>query len=100
MPILASRSGWQIAVLALLGAGLAACGGSDAVKPAALVDFKPLAKARVAWRASVGEAKPFVFTPALYQGSVYVASRGGVLARGRNDYGPDPLASAVSTEDA
>ena len=81
MTVLAPPSARRLAVLALLGAGLAGCGGSDAVKPADLVDFKPLAKARVAWRASVGEAKPFVFTPALYQGSVYVASRAGVLAR-------------------
>ncbi|HXV08712.1 MAG TPA: outer membrane protein assembly factor BamB [Burkholderiales bacterium] len=81
MTILALRSGGRAAVLALLGAGLAACGGADAVKPAELVDFKPLAKARVAWRASVGEAKPFVFAPAFYDGSVYAASRAGLLAR-------------------
>jgi hypothetical protein len=79
MPAL--RSGRRNAVVALLGLALAACGGSDTVKPAELVDFKPLAKARVAWRASVGEAKPFVFTPALYEGSIYAASRGGQLVR-------------------
>lgn len=81
MTMLALRSGRRNAVVALFGLALAACGGSDTVKPAELVDFKPLAKARVAWRASVGEAKPFVFTPALYEGSIYAASRGGQLVR-------------------
>jgi outer membrane protein assembly factor BamB len=68
-------------VAALFGAALAACGGADAVKPAGLVDFKPTAKARVVWRASAGEAKPFVFAPAFHNGSIYVASRGGQLTR-------------------
>ena len=81
MTMLALRCGRRNAVAALLSLALAACGGSDTVKPAELVDFKPLAKARVAWRASVGEAKPFVFTPALHDGSVYAASRGGQLVR-------------------
>jgi outer membrane protein assembly factor BamB len=78
---LALRSCRRAALLVLLGAAVAACGGSDVVKPAELVDFKPSAKARVAWRASVGEAKPFVFAPAFYNGSVYAASRAGLLAR-------------------
>jgi outer membrane protein assembly factor BamB len=78
---MALRCDRRNAVAALLGVLLAACGGSDTVKPAELVEFKPLAKARVAWRASVGEAKPFVFTPALHGGSIYAASRGGQLVR-------------------
>lgn len=81
MPNSAPRSSRRTAVLALLGLALAACGGSDTVKPAELVDFKPVAKARVAWRTSVGEAKPFVFAPALYNGSIYTASRAGQLMR-------------------
>lgn len=60
---------------------VAGCGGSPAVKPAELVNFKPNARADVLWRASVGEADVYVFTPAVYQGSVYAADAKGVLAR-------------------
>ena len=48
------RGGASVAVLAALAAG---CGGTDAVKPSPLPEFKPTADARVAWRASVGSSK-------------------------------------------
>jgi outer membrane protein assembly factor BamB len=57
------------------------CGGSPAVKPAELVKFKPTAKAKVVWRASVGEADLYIFTPAVYEGAVYAAGADGRLAR-------------------
>jgi outer membrane protein assembly factor BamB len=66
---------------ALLACSLAGCGGSDAVKPAELVDFQPTAQANVVWRDSVGDADVYIFTPAVYEGSVYAAGADGTLAR-------------------
>jgi outer membrane protein assembly factor BamB len=60
---------------------LCGCGGSDAIKPAELVKFKPSATAKVVWRASVGDAEVYTFTPAVVEGSVYAASASGWLAR-------------------
>jgi outer membrane protein assembly factor BamB len=60
---------------------LAACGGSPAIKPAELVKFTPTATATVAWRANVGDAGAYIFTPALYRGAVYAASAKGAVAR-------------------
>lgn len=60
---------------------LAACGGSDAVKPAKLVEFQPSAQTRIAWRASAGDARPYVFSPALHEESVYAAGHSGQVAR-------------------
>jgi outer membrane protein assembly factor BamB len=62
-------------------AALAACGGSDAVKPSPLPKFKPTADARVAWRASVGSSKQYVFFPALRSGSIYAAAYDGTVKR-------------------
>lgn len=56
-------------------------GGSEGPKPTPLVQFKPSASARVVWQASIGGAGDAAFTPAYDQGSVYVASRAGALAR-------------------
>lgn len=76
------RSGYLgIAGLALLALALTGCGGSPTVKPAELVKFKPNAQAKVLWRASVGGADVYIFTPAVYEGAVYAASAGGILAR-------------------
>jgi len=75
---LGSQRALAAAVLALL---LAGCGGSPAVKPAPLVKFKPTAKAKVVWHASVGEADVYIFTPAVYEGAVYAAGADGRLAR-------------------
>ena len=67
------------AVLAL--AALGGCGGSETLKPAPLVDFKPSAKISTGWRTSVGDAKPYLFTPAEREGSIFAASHDGVLYR-------------------
>jgi outer membrane protein assembly factor BamB len=64
----------------LLLAALAGC-GSKGPKPAPLVDFKPSARVHVDWRASIGEAGYYIFTPASYQGSVFAAGSEGDLVR-------------------
>ncbi len=71
----------RLAATALLTISVCGCGGSPAVKPAALVKFKPTAKANVVWRASVGEADVYIFTPAVHEGAVYAAGANGRLAR-------------------
>ncbi len=60
---------------------LAGCGGSDAVKPSPLPQFKPTADARVAWRASVGSSKEYVFFPALRTGAIFAAAYDGQVTR-------------------
>lgn len=75
-----TRSAACTAGAGVLVLAFTAC-SSDSIKPAALVDFKPTAQARVIWRASVGEAKPYVFSPALQRGSLFAASATGQLAR-------------------
>src|SRR6185295_3029264 len=69
------------AATALAILAVSACGGSPAVKPAELVEFKPSAKVNVVWRASVGEAEVYIFNPAVYEGAVYAAGADGRLAR-------------------
>lgn len=59
---------------------LSAC-ASKGPKPAKLVDFKPALELKVAWRASVGEAGRYIFTPAIHEGSVYAAGSRGTLVR-------------------
>lgn len=63
--------------LALL---LSAC-ASKGPQPAKLVEFQPSLELRVAWRASVGEAGRYIFTPAIHQDSVYAAGSRGTLVR-------------------
>ncbi len=70
----------RIAAAGLLIAVLAAC-SSKGPKPAPLVDFKPSAQVRVAWRASVGDGGRYIFSPAVYQGSVFAAGSTGDLVR-------------------
>src|SRR5215831_17595449 len=72
-----SSSGFAALILLAL---LAGC-GSEGIKPAELVKFKPNAAARVVWHGSVGGADVYIFTPAVYEGGVYAASAGGTLAR-------------------
>jgi outer membrane protein assembly factor BamB len=59
---------------------LCAC-GSKGPQPAKLVDFKPSVKLKVAWQANLGDAGRYIFSPAIYQGSVYAAGSRGTLAR-------------------
>jgi len=75
------RASRPYALPVCLGALLAACSGSPAIKPAELTKFTPSAQAKVVWRASPGPAKGYIFTPALYRGSVYAASSNGSVAR-------------------
>lgn len=49
--------------------------------PAALVDFKPAMNVRNAWTVSIGKAGTALFSPALVQGSVFVAAADGSIAR-------------------
>jgi len=49
--------------------------------PAALVDFKPSLAVRTAWSTSVGNAGAYTFSPALANGSVFVAAADGSLMR-------------------
>ena len=72
---------WQIALVGTISLMLAGCGGSDAVKPAKLAEFKPTAQARVTWRASVGGSKSYIFSPALAQGAIFAAGADGTVAR-------------------
>ncbi|MFA7269564.1 MAG: outer membrane protein assembly factor BamB [Sterolibacterium sp.] len=51
------------------------------IKPAELVKFVPSVELRVVWQASIGGSDEYVFTPAVVGNSVYVAARGGSLAR-------------------
>ncbi len=65
------------AILAVLvGISLTAC-GSKGVEPSPLSQFEARIKARTAWRASVGTAKGYIFSP--------VISRDLVCAAGGND---------------
>lgn len=70
----------RFAAASLLFAALAAC-GSKGPKPAPLVDFKPTAQLRVDWRANVGDGGRYLFSPAVYQGSVFAAASTGDLVR-------------------
>lgn len=71
-----SRIGLALALVLLFSA----C-ASKGPKPAKLVEFKPTLELKVAWRASVGEAGRYIFSPAIHQGSVYAAGSRGKLVR-------------------
>ena len=71
----------RAACAALAALAMAACGGSGAIKPAKLTDFKPTGEARVMWRVGVGDSRPYVFSPAVFQGAVFAASHAGQLVR-------------------
>lgn len=54
-------------------------------KPAKLVNFTPTASVNVLWKDSVGDARPYVFSPALDDGAIYAtAAKGAVSAFGEN----------------
>jgi len=84
MNLLRLQRHWTRAGLSACAAAfvaLAGCGGSDAVKPSPLPQFKPTADARVAWRTSVGRSKAYVFFPALRTGAIFAASNDGNVTR-------------------
>lgn len=70
----------RAAVVCMMLGLLAAC-GSDAVKPNELKQFHAARTMQVVWRASVGKAKAYVFTPALHAGSVFAAGPDGRVVR-------------------
>ena len=59
---------------------LAAC-GSKGPKPAELVKFKPSVQLRVDWHANAGESGRYIFSPAVYEDSVFAAGSTGELMR-------------------
>ncbi|MGQ0579951.1 MAG: outer membrane protein assembly factor BamB [Betaproteobacteria bacterium] len=70
----------RLAIATLLAFLLGGC-GSKGPQPAPLPEFKPAAKLRVDWRASVGAAGRYLFAPALFQDGVYAAGAGGEVVR-------------------
>ena len=59
----------------------------EASKPAPLPDIKPSLAVRPLWRAGVGPAGDYVFSPASQGGSVYAAGHDGAIARFDADSG-------------
>lgn len=56
-------------------------GAEPSDPPMALADFKKTANATVLWRANVGAAGSYDFTPALHEASVFTASANGDITR-------------------
>ena len=54
---------------------------SGGAKPAELVNIASPRAMKTLWRADIGGAGPFVFSPALAEGALYVASRDGAVAK-------------------
>ena len=69
-----------LVAISLLGVMLGGC-GSKGPQPAKLVSFKPSVKLSVAWKANIGDAGRYIFTPAAYGDSVFAASSRGDLVR-------------------
>ena len=70
----------RLAIAFLFVTLLGAC-ASKGPEPARLVEFKPSAKLKVAWKINVGEAGYYIFTPAIHGDSVFAASNRGDLLR-------------------
>ena len=66
------------AALALVVVG---CSGPSGPKPADLPNIAHEQRVRQLWYLSVGNADPFVFSPALADGSVFTAARDGTVTR-------------------
>ncbi|HVY08076.1 MAG TPA: outer membrane protein assembly factor BamB [Burkholderiales bacterium] len=64
----------------LLAVAVAGC-GSKGPQPAKLTDFKPSAKAVIAWKFNAGEAGRYIFSPAISGDSVFAAGNRGDLMR-------------------
>lgn len=56
-------------------------GAEEKNPPMALAEFKQTASAKILWRAAVGDAGEYDFTPALDGGSIYAASAEGDIVR-------------------
>jgi outer membrane protein assembly factor BamB len=70
----------RLAIATLLAFLLGGC-GSKGPKPSPLPEFRPAAKLRMEWRANVGSAGRYLFTPAFYQDGVYAAGGRGKIVR-------------------
>ncbi len=75
---------------------------SSKEKPAKLVNFTPTASVSVLWKDRVGDARPYVFSPAFDDGALYAAAADGAVtafgANGRELWRNDtnrPLAGGV-----
>jgi outer membrane protein assembly factor BamB len=70
------------ACAAAAAAALAACSSAPTgPKPAPLPELAPAKPVRLLWRADVGAADAFVFSPALVGDAVYAAARDGTVSR-------------------
>jgi len=58
-----------------------ACSSPTGPQPAELPRLEHPAKVRELWSASAGRADPFIFSPALAEGSVFTAARDGTVSR-------------------
>ncbi|MDX1488134.1 MAG: hypothetical protein R3268_08045, partial [Acidiferrobacterales bacterium] len=76
-PCALGNRAWRAICAMLLSGFVAACGGSKGFEPSPLPQFESKIGARIAWRATAGEAGIFIFSP------VYARDR--VCAAGGND---------------
>jgi outer membrane protein assembly factor BamB len=73
--------GKRLVVACALASLVAACSSTSKVKPAELTTFAASAQLDVLWRANVGSAGEYTFSPAVVGDSVYAASRDGTIVR-------------------
>ena len=71
---------YRLAIAGLVVFALGGC-GSKGPKPAPLPNFKAVEKLRVEWRAHVGSAGNYLFTPAFFQDGVFAAGSRGEIVR-------------------
>jgi outer membrane protein assembly factor BamB len=71
-------TGRQAIGVLLLGVLLAGC-ASKGIEPSPLPAFKPTADARIAWKASAGDASGFIFSPVGFRGMICAAGGKGRL---------------------
>lgn len=64
-----------------VSSGFGLFGGSPAVQPSPLPEFKPKVNPKLLWQAHIGAAGEFAFSPAIDGNSVFVAGRDGHIAR-------------------
>src|SRR5260363_67611 len=59
---------------------LAACASPDSRRvPAPLTEFKPSLELKQAWKTNIGNAKPYLFRPAVVDNAVYAAAANGAV---------------------
>ncbi|CCD29694.1 Outer membrane assembly lipoprotein YfgL [Candidatus Glomeribacter gigasporarum BEG34] len=61
---------------------LAACASPDSRRvPAPLTEFKPSLELKQAWKTNIGNAKPYLFRPAVVDNAVYAAAANGAVVK-------------------